>query len=206
MSLKLKNRNTCPPGHSFPYVDPDTKIVFGGSSFAELEQLVWKHRVANQLVPLLDTAIEDICCKLLIERGAASYCEDSEHAFLPIVTGFKVTLDQVRRGTLTIASNLIRGNPLVDQAESDRRARLCAKCPYNVAPEGCTACNMGTVRTLTKAIVGNRTTVVESELKSCSYCGCFNTSQVWFPLDVLHKFLRPDINDKLPTFCWKKQV
>lgn len=206
MSLKLKNRNTCPPGHNFPYIDPDTKIVIGAPSFSALERKVWNHRVANNLVPLPDTAIEDIVCRQLIDRGCAEYCIDSEHSFLPIVTGFKVTFDQVKRGTLTIASNLIRGNPLVEQAEADRRSRLCAKCPYNVDPEGCTPCTMGAVRSLVKAVVGNRVTVEEASLKSCAFCGCFNASQVWFPLDVLQKFMRKEINDNLPGFCWKKST
>lgn len=204
MSLKLKDRSKVPPGHAFPYRDAETGHFLSAGNFPALQLKVSKHRESNQLVPLADTTIEDNCCRQLVAAGHSDFCEDTEHAFLPISPKHKLRLSDYIRGSLTIGENLLRGNPKVEQAEANRRAFLCAGCPHNVTPVDCTACNMNIVRSTVERIVGKSKTPSDDKLKSCFWCGCFNRVQVWFELPILHRYMRKEINEYLPAFCWKK--
>ena len=203
--LKFRNSSHIPPGHVFKYRDPDTKVLLLAGNFSALEQKVWTHRLANQLPPVSDTIIEDNAAQHVIDSGHPELVMDTEHDFIPVRPTLAMRLQQIKRGTLTITANLIRGNPLVDQGEAETRAAICAGCSYNVNPIDCTSCNLGIVEALVKATVGNRKTNAHAKLKSCAACGCMNQVQIWYPLDVLQRFIPDTLNATLPTVCWKKR-
>lgn len=89
---------------------------------------------------------------------------------------------------------------LVPQAEAERRAEICAGCPYNVAITGCSACQG--MSGIILALINNRRTRFNAQLKGCAVCACENRAQVHFPLEVLHKGVTPEM--EFPAWCWKR--
>lgn len=94
------------------------------------------------------------------------------------------------------------GGELVPQAEADRRAEICAGCPYNIPITGCSVCQ-GIAGKITE-LIGSRGSRFDSQLKGCAICACENTAQVHLPLKVLHKGVTPGM--VFPDFCWKKKA
>jgi hypothetical protein len=202
--LSLRHRTRVPPGHGFPYKDEQTGFKFVGSSMSDLCRQVYEHRTSNHLIPLSEATIEDNVCRRLIEAGHADWCKNSGAPWLPLVPNVKMGLREIIQGSLAIGESLIKGNPKVDREEAERRAAICVVCAFNVQPEDCGPCNSGKMREIIRAIVGSSKTSRDAELKSCAACGCFNAVQVFFPLDILHRYMGSELNARLPDHCWKK--
>ena len=88
----------------------------------------------------------------------------------------------------------------VPQEEADRRAEICAGCPYNVTAAGCSAC-MG-IASKVAELTDEKKTRFDAQLENCGVCGCSNKAQVWLPLEVLKKGITPDM-DFPEEWCWK---
>lgn len=86
---------------------------------------------------------------------------------------------------------------LVDPAEAERRASICAGCEFNVStPAGCFGCKG--IGTMVNSIRGKRSTSRDIQLGSCAKCGCFLQLLVWMPIDVVAEDAA-----NLPDHCWK---
>jgi hypothetical protein len=90
-----------------------------------------------------------------------------------------------------------RGFQLVSQGEAERRAKICAACPYQVETSGCWGCKG--IAGLLPAIAGARTTAYDPQLKACGVCGCYNAVSVHLP--VSHE---DEADLVFPDHCWKK--
>ena len=85
---------------------------------------------------------------------------------------------------------------LVDQEEAERRAKICAACPYQIATSGCWGCKG--IAGMLPQIAGARKTSYDSQLKACGVCGCFNSVSVHLPIDS-----QGGEDLEFPDFCWK---
>jgi hypothetical protein len=191
----------------FTYKDQDTGVVITAGNFNAVCSKVFHHRTANRLDPVSDVTIEDNCCHRIIEAGHGQVVEDSEYDFIPMVNGLHIGLADIIRGSTILLENRLAGNPKVNKAVAEGRAAICVLCQFNVEPEGCTGCNAGRLREWAEKVGGrNEPTQYDSQLKSCYHCSCFNKLQIWYPLDILQKYINSTVNDNLPGFCWKKRT
>lgn len=85
---------------------------------------------------------------------------------------------------------------LVSQEEAERRARICAACPYQVTTAGCWGCKG--IAGMLPAIAGARKTSYDAQLKACGVCGCYNAVSVHLPVDA-----QGGEELEFPEFCWK---
>jgi hypothetical protein len=85
---------------------------------------------------------------------------------------------------------------LVPQEEAERRAKICAACPHQIATSGCWGCKG--IAGMLPAIAGARKTSYDMQLKACGVCGCYNAVSVHLPVEV-----QGGDNLEFPDFCWK---
>jgi len=85
---------------------------------------------------------------------------------------------------------------LVDQEEAERRAKICAACPYQIATSGCWGCKG--IAGMLPQIAGAKTTSYDQQLKACGVCGCYNAVSVHLPVDV-----QGSDGLEFPSHCWK---
>jgi hypothetical protein len=85
---------------------------------------------------------------------------------------------------------------LVDQEEAERRAKICAACPHQIATSGCWGCKG--IAGMLPQIAGAKTTSYDQQLKACGICGCYNAVSVHLPVDA-----QGGEGLNFPAFCWK---
>lgn len=193
----LLDKGTVPPG-GFRYKNAETDAIITAPSIGELFSAVRKHRQSNNLpVPLeMDRQIEDQLCSFM----PPGTCHQAIAKPLEYIR--KLSLDEVVTATKTIGEWLLKGAQRVDKPEAERRAKICAGCPYNQEVSGCTTCAIDRIRTLVAELCGATGVDSESMLHTCHFCGCALKAAVWFPLDILQKHARD--TELLPDWCWKK--
>lgn len=94
----------------------------------------------------------------------------------------------------------------VTQDEAERRAGICANCPFNATLQfSCGAC-MGAVLNLIQAIIGKRKTSMDDKLGACLVCSCSLKAAVHVPIDVQREGLSDEIKQDFDqiNYCWKK--
>ena len=115
----------------------------------------------------------------------------------------KTTLVDVQRFGRTVYHAAINNKPLVDPAEAERRAVICASCPMNVPIEGCVMCK--TILRKIAEYVGARTTPHCNLLQGCGVCGCELKVAVWVDLETQQQAIDPETNAAFPSGCWKRR-
>lgn len=188
--LTLSSKMVVPPG-GWRFIVPQTGTLITAPTFALLyhEALAVLDRAGVQVGLDYEQEFTDQLCRQL-----SSDCE-----VVPAVTNATrtVTATDVIRFLKVMLQ--WRGQ-VVDQAEADRRAEICAGCPYNVAVSGCSVCQ-GIAGKIAE-VIGNRGTRWDRQLQGCAVCACENKAQVHLPLEVLHKGVTPEM--EFPEWCWKK--
>lgn len=96
------------------------------------------------------------------------------------------------------------GQPLVDQAEAERRAAICAGCPMNQPLNDCPHCREA-INALAQKM-GGLSTSRDGELKACSVCGCELKASVHVNLEAQQRVLKPEMSARLPEWCWKRKL
>lgn len=87
----------------------------------------------------------------------------------------KLTLDEVKKGSRGILNSLL--NNTVDQAEFDRRAAICLKCPFRTQINFCGSCSSGLrlirwVDSVKKSLGMKKEVTREISTYYCAPCGC----------------------------------
>ena len=109
----------------------------------------------------------------------------------------RLTLDKIQSFSLAIFEWVRTGGDLVDEEESQRRAKICLGCPYNKAPA---SCSCSPLWLLIKSIVPKKRQI--DNLHVCGICGCVNSVAVLMPLTVIKESLRGR-ELEYPAHCWK---
>jgi hypothetical protein len=98
--------------------------------------------------------------------------------------GGRLGLGDIVSGTKNLLRFKIAGSPLVSQEEANRRAAICAKCPWNTDFQMPCGGGCGALKGLAQQFIGNQTTPYDNNLKSCSICHCYNSVAVWLPVGI----------------------
>ncbi len=67
-------------------------------------------------------------------------------------------------------------------------------------PGGCPSCSNAPGE-LANFVAGYKSSL-DGQLKSCDICGCYNASQIHFPLSALKEYDQGALT--YPDFCWKR--
>lgn len=197
------------PHGDWTYVDPDSHISKTLPSYHNLKEWAVAHRKANNY-PIGTNWIDQFDANIC-KHSKMPNCKDMH----PDAVDFATTLhlQDIVRGTFTISQILVRkalhalgfaANPLVDQAEADRRAAICINCPNNVAFAKPCAGICQELAVVVNSIKGARRTKYDDSLKACRVCKCFNAAQVWVNYDLLRKTVTKQQDAYWPDFCWKR--
>lgn len=178
----------------------DPKDYIRGGDLQDLAHRVSGYRIINNLsLGDPESEIQDWLC-----RHTGAQCVPARRpAPMP---GVKAKGAMVARFLNAMLQWMLRGGH-VDQEEAERRAEICASCPFNVHIDdaNCFGC-FGFGEKVSK-IIGNRRTRMEDSLHFCSLCGCSNAVSAFVPMDILaraHKLeeFPADIGGGIP--CWKR--
>lgn len=210
-TLHLPNLDTHPPrlpNHDggWCYQVPETGQVFCGSSLSELMTSLAAHYKAAGYPqpPNLARLVEDYICDHIPD-----YCGGQPRASRPEdaarqgwLAGLKHTFTNIVTGTQTLAAWIAGGRNYVDGGVANARAAICTTCPENVEPQGCTGCNLSTLKEIVRSVVGSRTTTSDAHLKACKVCGCDLRAKVHLPHDILWRHMADSQKQQLPEWCW----
>lgn len=118
----------------------------------------------------------------------------------------RLSMGDIFRGMEVLARIAASPDPLVEQAEAERRAALCSGCFANAHVPGCAPCMK--IPDMVASIAGAKTTKSDYLLQSCLVCKCRNSAAVWIKEELLAKGITPDhhrIYQQL-DWCWKKDI
>lgn len=170
--------------------------------YTDFVYAVKQHYLANNLPIGLQWAekIQDQLCAGL----DSEWCNDGGYP-IPPMGGWGFTIQAVIQGTRTLAQWMINAKgKKVELVEAERRALICAGCPFNQPPVGCSGCNIKALHDASNFVVNGAATVYDSQLQSCKICGCSLRAKIHLPLDILRDNLTDGQMNALPQHCWLK--
>jgi len=187
IKMRLKSRGIIPYGGGFAVLDPLTGNRINAVTWDHLMSKVREQRRANG-APIgleLEDEVEQWAC--------VAHPDEVEVVDPRLPVRRSLGLDDVIRGTKVLAAFKLAGSPLVAQAEADRRAAICARCPMNVGwSQSCSVC--GKVEAAVQAVVGNVRTAHDQQLFACSICGCSLKAAVHLPNAILNSANNAEMN------------
>lgn len=200
--MKLKTLLQGPPG-DWAFRQKESNYHMAAITFGSLLTKIVQHR-RNMKYPSvsegyasLSEEVQDYICQNMSPEDQVSNCETGVAG----VTG--VNWKRVAKFLAAMVEWFkVNGLKTVPEEEAERRASICATCPYNVGMTGC-----GTCRAALQGIrVGllNAHTTHDSVLNACGVCGCDNKLQVHTPLEALRSKAQASL--AYPEWCWKKQT
>jgi hypothetical protein len=120
--------------------------------------------------------------------------------------GWPVTFADFKAFTATVMDWILHGKERASDETISVRAAVCANCPFNLHPPGCTSCNIGSLRTILSPILAGHSHPMDGVLHGCSICGCDLRAKVRVPQDILLRHMQKDKLEKLPAHCWLKKA
>jgi hypothetical protein len=147
-----------------------------------------KHPVAGSIYDEVETRL----CAKLCPQDQAAYCQTGVRQRKSVRWG------EVAAFLAWITGWFGSGKPLVQQAEAERRAQICAQCPYNLAVTGCATCRRAML-VFREHVMKAEPTSVQNKLSACGVCGCDLNSLVHVPLETLKG--RHDYS--MVPWCWQ---
>ncbi len=188
-----------PPSIWAVWVKQTSSWVTGGDWLTILEAY-HQHLLSNHVpVPAnLSEHLQDLICQQCPPSWPGCKLEGQKRV---------LGMEDLKRWAVSMLG--LFGSRYAEQEEAERRAKICAGCRYQTELSGfCSHCSG--IPTMLMKLVSGRTTSVDSQLKSCQFCGCRNEIAVHFPLDVLQKASAgieyPEdtrLDGKEPVPCWK---
>ncbi len=187
IKMRLRSRGIIPYGGGFAVLDPLTGVRVSAVTWDHLMTKVREERRANDAP--LGLEIEDE-----VEQWACiAHPDEVEVVDERLPKRRSLGLDDVVRGTQVLAAFKLAGSPLVAQAEAERRADVCRKCPMNIGwSQSCSIC--AKVEQVAQAVVGSVRTTHDQQLLACSICGCSLKAAVHLPNDILNRANNAEMN------------
>jgi hypothetical protein len=201
----IKVKHEVPAG-GWRYFQAETKYTVRAASWGELVTAVKNHRIANK-IPIgleIEREIESQLCAIL--PAGACEMDDKSHAAAAAGLG-RLTFAQVLAGTATLIDWALHGKEAVAKDVAEARGTICSRCFYNQNIDGCSTCNMGSIREIANKLTSGEKLSVDAYLdaKACALCGCSSKAHVWVPLDILQRHVDDALNARFPDWCWKKR-
>lgn len=204
MKQKLLHTNVVPPG-GWRAKCPHCAYWIIAPTYPDWIEWIAKHNKSNghpewdYETQLCEALPPGQCSAMNGGPGVSLQCEMDSRSLLA---------GAVAVGSLLVEYALGR-EVFVDQAEADRRARICALCPKNVPVSGCTGCGtMQDAKARLSAITGERKTSADPYLRGCCICGCNCATIVWIRKDILERGFTDSqraLTEQVAPHCWKAE-
>jgi hypothetical protein len=199
----LKMPRTTPPLPGFTYTEPSTATrIESIDGLDQLVALVVEHRKYKGIQPQDHEAVSLIVQRQICDQMPPGICQaeagENYHPYLDISR--HLTLDKINAFSHAVFEWIRGGRNLVDEEESQRRAKICLGCPFN---KTIPSCSCAPLWSMIKALIPKRRQI--DNLHICSLCGCSLSASVLMPIEVL------EASDKgrgieYPPYCWKPMI
>lgn len=215
MKQHLLQTTVLPPG-GFRAKCPHCGYLIAAPTYPDWVEWIEKHNKANGH-PEWDY-VTQLCENLpaghcMMEDGSPGIGIQCQMGARDLLAGAKAVTAFVAQAALEatgIASMLGMKSVFVDQAEAERRAAICSRCPKNVSVEGCGGCaTMSEAREILTRLKGDRSTSSDIHLRGCCVCGCSIPTIVHIRLDILAKGFTDDqrkFTETTTPWCWKLEA
>jgi len=173
-------------------------MLIRGGSWPGLLSKVKQHRRANgyPMTIEMERQVEAFMCEAQ-PGGCVEVDDEPPRTF---------RFSEVIAFTGLMLESIFTGSPRASASEASRRGEICSNCPDNIEVTGtCTGCSAGAVQRMLEKVCGKESTEYDDKLHSCRHCGCLNKAQIWFPLGLLQRHTSVEVDEALPSHCWKKQ-
>jgi hypothetical protein len=192
--------------------------VIKGASFKSLIHVVEQYRTANALPvpPNLRRLVEEQICRAMEQDGEGEECGRcaflSENDFdnpseLRQWAHGPRSLVNFGKAVAVVVGEMATGKPVcVSREEAERRAGVCAQCPFNINIGNCWGC--GELGRIFRSIQGGLSTSKDARLQSCDRCGCALKTKVWITDDALSKVEGEQGIGvaEFPEWCWRSAI
>lgn len=205
MPLEYENVMLNHPPGGFQFIHTETGHVTVHINWAEMIAEATKYRRLNNLP--IPQGFEIMAMDLDCKRKPPGFCRDVKtgQGFNPQYTA-RLTHNELIAGTAVMKDWIVAGRPREDVGEIKRRLAVCKGCSFNLPFEGCASCSSQTVHDVVNWFVKNEEFPDDQSMRACYFCKCANSAQARIPLDILQAHLTDQINELLPSHCWKKKV
>jgi hypothetical protein len=187
------------PHNGWHYISQSPPYRVDEYSYTGLQTAVLNYRIENHL-PVGDVKadVDNYICS-----NWPRQCQDNSNYYTPQQTSPHPNSQLRLVDRITEHLNRVyqhgQGTELVLQAEAERRASICAGCPYNVQWEvGCAAC-VGNVTRLGILVRRARETSQSEGMHGCQILGHWNRTAVFLDMQQIGN------TAELPDFCWAKR-
>ena len=217
MGFRPINPNGVPPG-GWHYLQPETGyeyLSFSGTASQMISEII-AHRTANARFGLSvdpevvqDEVFGQIASRL-VPTVRDQYFNDlngsAQKKTFQLRSAVAAFVDRVRqdvKGLELLTQWLGQGGLPVSEVEANRRADICIECPYNVKGHKTEAWVATQIKKLNDFRGQQLAATRESELHTCSVCGCYLPLKIWVPSKSIEE--HTDVS-KFPPHCWIKQI
>jgi hypothetical protein len=182
---------------------PDRGLVGRSYHFNGLMEKIVQYRQANGFpcgLGLEDEVEQAVCL---------AYPQEAENIDPRIPsTTMRLGWEDIVNGTRNLAAFIGAGRPYVSQDEANRRARICASCPFKGDFVRQCGSLCGKLLETIKDFVTSRSTPYDGQLMSCRVCKCHCQAIVWVPLKYQTPHLSQHQKDQYAYAaqihsCWK---
>jgi len=195
--MVLRDRSSI-PGHEWAAFVPETGATLRSPSRVGLIPMVAAHLRANNLPAMLDPEedIDSYICAAMSERQRGKRCTFCSGETRP--EHVKIGVNDALGFVDFVTKN---GWSFVTPEEAERRASICASCPWNLPlAQHCPTCEAAKLLVEgAHKISGSRTTSHDRALKNCGVCGCFLKVKVHVQMSDDYRPGR-----EYPAWCWAK--
>lgn len=175
---KLKATMAIPYGGGYAIDVPEKGLVGTGYTFEALMDNVRKWRKANGFpcgLGLQEEVEAEVC------KHWPAECIETDGR---VPDRRQRTLPEMLEGLRVMGRHLLTSRELVDDAEAERRAQICLRCPNNIAIAMPCSGVCQALKDAAFALAGVKANAYEGRLKCCAICSCYLSAAIWFPLDT----------------------
>lgn len=217
--LRVKNPDQSPPD-GWAWKEPSGDKVIRGGTLSETVSMVtgWLIEV-NGDAGNVEAEIHQTTAKALLSNGRRDLIEIHDkvnRSWRMVISGGMAAVVAAWEGNpiqALLKGELERGNDiLVDQAEADRRARVCCEgnegkpCDANVIPIDQSKFDEKANTYMLESVAGNESKY-NDDLDTCKICSCELKVAVWWKPKILAFSMKAaGYEKKLPAFCWKRKL
>lgn len=201
--MKFRDKAKTPPS-GFRYRDRDTGMEIDARTWNVFMDKINAHREANNLPAVDQLEVEHQNCGRMSKSAAQMFCASNDPDDIAY-EAIRLHAIDIARGTVTIAAFKLSGDPLVSQAEADRRASVCVTCPCNTPFRLPCGGLCGELLEVVKSVTGDAKPEHHEQLHQCAVCKCYLNSKVFFPMDALKNWESEAIHEQYPSWCWMKE-
>lgn len=164
-----------------------------------------KKKYDDNNIPLAEgweADVEDKLCRVL----PPGWCKYDDGGKPQTYLNVRFALGDLARGTQILVDIMSHPDPLVDEEEANRRAKICSSCQANVNVSGCMGCVP--IADLVSKVRGAKQTKADSVLRHCAVCRCALRAMVWVKEELLEPTITAEQREQysLLPWCWKASL